>query len=113
MEEFEARGGCRTGLKGVLMLHEPTGQEFECGASRREPDGGLSVVMGREGWKPGREPEKYREESDEGGVVLICLADITEENWESPPFVSASECLLLSEWRVTCCPPRRGRKVSR
>lgn len=100
-EECLARNQCRYGLQGVRMRHEPTGREFECQGSEWGEKGQLLVYSTAEEmvYYPGKGPEEP--------FGLISLADIDLVNSRSSETVPAEECVILSEWPVVCCRPRK------
>lgn len=77
----ERRRGCRAGLYGVHMRHQPTGEEFVCAGSYWDRDGTLWIYT-RQGTP--KSPDEI---------------------------VRAADCVLLSRWPVVCCRPGRKRVV--
>lgn len=55
-EALGRRGGCRYGLAGVRMRHEPTGRAFVCGGSMWDQEGNLRLLTRPSQFRPGYEP---------------------------------------------------------
>lgn len=100
--ECGRRGGCRTGLKGLLMRHEPTDHDFECKATLWGAGRELLVVPPGSYWLPGHEPKPT---IFPGGVKLFHGRDYDMTKFVSVKPYPASECVLLEDWPVTCCEP--------
>lgn len=88
--ECRRRGGCRAGLAGLTVRHEPSGQLF---------------VSAGAGWSRGDTLCVYQRPPRDvfAGRIIVKASEVV------PPMLSsfrAEECAVLSPWRIVCCAPK-------
>jgi hypothetical protein len=114
-DECRRRDDCRYGLKGVKMMHLPSGQVLVCGGSKwgaEDPPGTLTLLLYTEMSEedtftvppcpPGVSLEDHYNSLSDAEVGIVHLSDITSKPAKTLP---AAECVLLDPWPCVCCSP--------
>ena len=108
-DECRKRGGCRSGLRGVVIGVKGWTEAFKVYASQWAA--GRKLILAIYAASDPDPVHRWVGPPRDAGMLTVTAADIAEGRYRAEypesfiPEIDADQCVLFSEWPIVCCEP--------